>query len=73
MIDGRKFFNQLVNNILRTYDNIQQITAGHVDDYITYYITYITYITYDYKNYYKIIEEVKGNILDFLQGTVKVL
>ena len=46
MIDGRNFFNQLVNNILRTYDNIQQITAGHGDDYITYYITYITYITY---------------------------
>ena len=28
MIDGQNFFDQLVNNDLRTYDNVQKITIG---------------------------------------------
>ena len=28
MIDRRKFFDQLVKNNLRIYDNIQKITTG---------------------------------------------
>ena len=28
MIDRRKFFDQLVKNSLRIYDNIQKITTG---------------------------------------------
>ena len=33
MIDGRIFFDQPVNNNLRTYDNIRKITTGQGDDY----------------------------------------
>ena len=35
MINGQKFFNQPVENDLRTYDNIQKIATGQGDDYIT--------------------------------------
>ena len=33
MIDGRIFFDQLVKNDLRTYDNIRKITTGQGNDY----------------------------------------
>ena len=33
MVDGRIFFNQLVKNDLRTYDNIRKITTGQGNDY----------------------------------------
>ena len=33
MVDGRIFFDQLVKNDLRTYDNIRKITAGQGNDY----------------------------------------
>ena len=32
MIDGEYLFNHPVQNDLRTYDNIQKITIGQVDD-----------------------------------------
>ena len=31
MIDGQKFFDQPVENDMRTYDNIQKSTTGQVD------------------------------------------
>ena len=33
MVDGRIFFDQLVKNDLRTYDNIRKITTGPGNDY----------------------------------------
>ena len=35
MIDGQYFFDQPVQNDLRTYDSIQKITIGQVDDSTT--------------------------------------
>ena len=35
MIDGQNFFDQLVKNILKTYDNIRKIATGQGDDYMT--------------------------------------
>ena len=35
MIDGKNVFDQLVKNDFRTYDNIQKIAIGQVDDYAT--------------------------------------
>ena len=35
MIDGRNFFDQVVKNDLRTYDNIRKIGTGQDDDYTT--------------------------------------
>ena len=35
MIDGRNFFDQLIKNDLKTYDNIRKIATGQGDDYTT--------------------------------------
>ena len=35
MIYGHNYFDQLVRNDLRTYDNIRQITTSQGDDYAT--------------------------------------
>ena len=35
MIDGRKCFDQPINNMNKTYENIRKITAGKGDDYTT--------------------------------------
>ena len=35
MTDGKSFFNQLVNNHYKTYENIKQIATGKEDDYTT--------------------------------------
>ena len=35
MIDGNNFFDQLIKNNIKTYDNIQKITTGRGDDYTT--------------------------------------
>ena len=35
MIDGKKFFDQPINNIIKTYENIWKITIGQGDDYTT--------------------------------------
>ena len=35
MIDERKLFNQPVQNSIRIYDNIQNITTDEGNDYIT--------------------------------------
>ena len=35
MSDGKKFFDQLFKNNLRTYDNIWNIAIGQGDDYTT--------------------------------------
>ena len=35
MIDGQRFFDQPVNNNLRTFDNIRKIATGQGDDYAT--------------------------------------
>ena len=34
MIDGQNFFDQTVKRNLTTYDNIQKIATGQLDDYI---------------------------------------
>ena len=33
MIDGRKFFDQPINNMNKTYENIRKIATGKVDGY----------------------------------------
>ena len=34
-IDGKNFFDQLINNMIKTYENIRKITIGQGDDYAT--------------------------------------
>ena len=35
MIDGRNFFDQPVNSMAKTYENIRKAAIGHGDDYTT--------------------------------------
>ena len=35
MIDGKNFFNQPINNNLKTYENLRRIATGQGDDYTT--------------------------------------
>ena len=107
MIDGRNSFDQPVNSMTKTYENIRKIAAGQGDDYTTGCLLDYLY----FKNHYKmiaidlskqqaldadpraiqqinftanldragnttmffIIEEAKETVLNFSQGTVKVL
>ena len=51
MIDGKNFFDQLINNMIKTYENIRKITIGQGDDYTTGCLLAYTY----FKKYYKMI------------------
>ena len=35
MIDWKNFFDQPINNMIKTYENIRKITIGEGDDYTT--------------------------------------
>ena len=51
MIYGQNYFDQLVKNDLRTYDNIRQITTSQGDDYTTGCLLDYPF----FKKYYKMI------------------
>ena len=51
MIDGKAFFDQPINNMIKTYENIRQITIGQGDDYKTGCLLDYTY----FKKYYTMI------------------
>ena len=44
MIDAKNFFDQLVKNDERTYDNIQKITNGQGDDYTVSCLLYYPHL-----------------------------
>ena len=107
MIDGESFFDQPINNNLKTYENIRKIATGKGDDCTTGCLLDYSYFKDHYKMIAKdlskqqaldsdpraiqrinfaanldraadttmffIIEEAKETVLDFSQGTVKVL
>ena len=51
MVDGQIFFDQLINNIIKTYENIRKVSIDQGDDYTTGCLLDYTY----FKRYYKII------------------
>ena len=51
MIDGKKFFDQPINNNLKTSKNIRKIATGQRDDYTTGCLLDYPY----FNNHYKII------------------
>ena len=107
MIDGKNVFDQPINSMTKTYENIRKIAIVQGDDYITGCLLDCSY----FKDHYKmiaidlskqqsldadpraiqqinfaanldragnatrffIIEEAKETVLNFSQGTVKVL
>ena len=50
-IDGKNFFDQSINSMLKTYENIRKIATGQGDDYTTGCLLDYTY----FKKYYKMI------------------
>ena len=51
MIHGKNFFDQPINNMLKTYENIRKIAIGQGDDYTSGCLLDYTYL----KKYYKMI------------------
>ena len=51
MIDGKNFFDQPINSMAKTYENIRKITIGQGDDYTTACLLEYSYS----KNYSKMI------------------
>ena len=103
----RNFFDQPINNMSKTYENIRKITTRKEDDYTTGCLLDYSYFKENYKmiaidlsklqalhadpraiqeinfaanlgragntTVFFIIEQAKETVLDFSQGTVKVL
>ena len=49
MIDGRKFFDQPINSMNNTYENIRKIATGKSDDYTTGCLLDYPYFKENYK------------------------
>ena len=49
MIDGRNFFDQPINSISKTYENIRKIATGKGDDYTTGCLLDYPYFKENYK------------------------
>ena len=107
MVNGRNSFDQPINSMNKTYENIRRIAIGQGDDYTTGCLLDYSYFKENYKliaidlskqqaldadpraiqqinftanldragntTMFFIIEEAKETVLDFSQGTVKVL
>ena len=107
MIDGRNVFDQPINNMNKTYENIRKVATGKGDDYTTGCLLDYCYFKENYKmiavdlskqqaldadpraiqqinftanldrvgitTIFFIVEQTKGTIFKFSQGTVKVL
>ena len=107
MIDDRNLFDQSINSMTKTYENIRRIATGQRDDYTTGCLLDYSYFNENYKSIaidlikqhaldshpraiqqinftanidragntkmFFIIERAKKTVLDFSQGTVKIL
>ena len=51
MIDGRNLFDQPINSMIKTYENIRKIATGQGDDYTTGCLLDYSY----FKDHYKMI------------------
>ena len=49
MIDGRNVFDQPINSMTKTYENIRKIATGQGDDYTTGCLLDYPYFTNHYK------------------------
>ena len=51
IIDGKNFFNQPINSMIKTYENIRKITVGQGNDYTNGCLLHYKY----FKKHYKMI------------------
>ena len=49
LIDGRNFYNQQINGIIKQYDEIRKISTGYGDDYATGCLLNYTYFKDNYR------------------------
>ena len=49
MVDGKNCFDQPINSMTKTYENIRQIATGQGDDYTTGYLLDYPYFKENYK------------------------
>ena len=86
MINGKNVFDQPAKNDKVTYENIRKICTGSGDDYTTGSLLDYPYFKDSYKisftanldrarntRIYFVLEKVKETILNFVQGTAKVM
>ena len=51
MIDGKNFFDQTINSLIKTYENIRKMATCQGDGYTTSYLLDYSY----FKDHYKVI------------------
>ena len=51
MYDGRNFYDQLINDIIKQYDKVRKVSTGYGDDYTTGCLLDYAY----FKNNYRLI------------------
>ena len=49
MIDGRNFYDQPINNLVKQYDEVRKVSTGHSDDYTTGSLLDYAYFKDNYK------------------------
>ena len=81
LIDGRNFYDQAINSLIRKYDEVRKVALGKGDDYTTGCLLDYAY----FKKNYQIIavdlskqkeldaEKSKETVLEFFKGTAKII
>ena len=41
MIDGRNFYDQAINDLIKQYDEVRKVSTGQVDDYTTWCLLFM--------------------------------
>ena len=69
MIDGRNFYDQPINDLIKQYDEVKNVSIGHGDDYNTGSLLDYGY----FKDSYKLIavDSSKQKALDADQRTIQ--
>ena len=49
MIDGRNFYDQPINDLIKQYDEVRKVSTGHGDDYTTRSLLGCAYFKDNYK------------------------
>ena len=49
MIDGRNFYDQPINDLIKQYDEVRKISTGKGDDYTTGCLLDYTYFKYNHR------------------------
>ena len=52
MIDGRNFYDQPINDIIKQYDEVRKVSTGYGDGYATGYLLNYAYFKDNYRLIY---------------------